>query len=136
MLTAGSSEQADPSQAQGGGFTYAQRQFLTQYFQIATPDDDPDYYRSQKEEAEVEANMAVTKQIVTKIDAHVHSFLDANDNSDTARKALTELVKKYVRNGNKPSADYMNYLTDPEVAAQLLEELQKQCPVGKDGGKQ
>lgn len=113
-----------------------QRQFLTQYFQIATPDDDPDYYRSQKEEAEVEANMAVTKQIVTKIDAHVHSFLDANDNSDTARKALTELVKKYVRNGSKPSADYMNYLTDPEVAAQLLEELQKQCPIGKDGGKQ
>ena len=129
-------EQSDPSQAQGGGFTYAQRQFLTQYFQIATPDDDPDYYRSQKEEAEVEANMAVTKQIVTKIDAHVHSFLDANDNSDTARKALTELVKKYVRNGSKPSADYMNYLTDPKVAAQLLEELQKQCPVGKDGGKQ
>ena len=49
---------------------------------------------------------------------------------------MTELVKKYVRNGSKPSADYMNYLTDPEVAAQLLEELQKQCPVGKDGGKQ
>lgn len=126
-------EQSDPSQAQGGGFTYAQRQFLTQYFQIATPDDDPDYYRSQKEEAEVEANMAVTKQIVTKIDAHVHSYLDANDNSEAARKTLTELVKKHVRNGNKPTADYMNYLTDPQVAARLYEELQQQCPI-KDGG--
>lgn len=122
-------EQADPSQAQGGGFTYAQRQFLTQYFQIATPDDDPDYYRSQKEEAEAEANMAVTKQLVTKIDTHVHSYLDANNNSDEARKKLTDLVKKYVRNGTKPSADYVNYLTDPTTAAMLLEELKKQCPL-------
>lgn len=132
-------EQSDPSQAQGGGFTYAQRQFLTQYFQIATPDDDPDYYRSQKEEAEVEANMAVTKQIVSKIDEHVHAYLDANDNSDTSRKKLTDLVKKYVRNGNKPTADYMNYLTDPTVAAKLLEELGSQCPIVSEqenkGGK-
>lgn len=132
-------EQSDPSQAQGGGFTYAQRQFLTQYFQIATPDDDPDYYRSQKEEAEVEANMAVTKQIITKIDEHVHTYLDANKNSEESRKKLTDIVKKYVRNGNKPSADYMNYLTDPAVAAKLLEALVSQCSIGTEqkttGGK-
>ena len=136
-------EQSDPSQAQGGAFTYAQRQFLTQYFQIATPDDDPDKYRSQKEEAEQEAELAVTRQIVTKIDAHVHGYLDIHENSDEARKKVSALIKQYVRNGSKPSVDYNTYLTDPVVAGKLLEELQKQLPIigvdqvkagTKDGG--
>lgn len=121
--------QSDPSQAQGGAFTYAQRQFLTQYFQIATPDDDPDNYRSQKEDAEREAELAVAREIVTKIDAHVHGYLDIHENTDEAKKKLSALIKKYVRNDGKPSVDYNNYLTNPVVAGQLLEELQKHLPI-------
>ena len=136
-------EQSDPSQAQGGAFTYAQRQFLTQYFQIATPDDDPDQYRSQKEQAEQEAMLAVARQIVTKINAHVHGYLAIHQNSDDARKTVTTLIKQYVRNGSKPSVDYNTYLTDPATAGKLLEALQKQLPLTgaddehiKNGGKQ
>lgn len=119
-------EQADPSQAQGGALTYAERQFLTQYFQIATPEDDPDKYRSQKAEAEEDAQYEIAQQIITKIDAVVHAYLDAKDNSDESRKKIAALIKKYVRNeAGKPSADYINDLTDPATAAKLLDELEK-----------
>ena len=109
---------------------YANRYFMLKFFQIATPDDDPDNWRSKKEEAEQEAEMAIVRPIITKIDDHVKAYLNANENEAGARKALIEVVKKYVKDGNKPTADYMNYLTDPTVAGELLEELQKQFPVG------
>ena len=102
---------------------------LLKFFQIATPDDDPDNWRSKKEEAEQEAEMAIVRPIITKIDDHVKAYLNANENEASARKALIEVVKKYVKDGNKPTADYMNYLTDPTVAGELLEELQKQFPI-------
>ena len=103
---------------------------MLKFFQIATPDDDPDNWRSKKEEAEQEAEMAIVRPIITKIDDHVKAYLNANENEASARKALIEVVKKYVKDGNKPTADYMNYLTDPTVAGELLEELQKQFPIG------
>lgn len=122
-------QQSDASQAFGSALTYANRYFLMKYFQIATPDDDPDNWRGKKEEAEQEAELAVTRQIITKIDAHVRGYLDLNDNSETARKTLSDTIKKYVRNGNKPTADYVNYLTDPEVAGKLLDVLKAQFPI-------
>lgn len=125
-------QQGDAAQAFGSALTYANRYFMLKFFQIATPDDDPDNWRSKKEEAEAEAELAVTRQLIAKIDAHVHTYLDANNNSDEARKKLTEVVKKYVRNGNKPTADYMNYLTDPSVAAKLLEELGRQFSIATE----
>lgn len=124
-------EQADPSQAVGGAFTYAQRQFLTQYFQIATPDDDPDYYRSQKAEAEAEADKAVAKQIVDKIDKYVQAYLAANSNSDEARKKITGIIKNYVKNGDRPSVNYKEFLVDPLQASKLMEALTVQCPIAE-----
>ena len=45
--------QQDPAQALGSGLTYGLRQFLTQFFQIATLDDeDPDSWRSKQQSAE------------------------------------------------------------------------------------
>ena len=122
-------EQADPSQAQGGALTYAQRQFLTQYFQIATPEDDPDNYRSKKEQAEEEARQAIVQPIIARIDAHVHAWLDRCENSDAARKQIGDLIRQYVRNGSKPTADYLNHLSDPQIAADLLAALQSKCPL-------
>lgn len=139
-------QQSDASQALGSALTYANRYFMLKFFQIATPDDDPDNWKDKKEEAEQEAELAVTRQIVTKIDAHVHGYLDIHENSDEARKTVSALIKKYVRNGSKPSVDYNTYLTDPDVAGKLLEELQQQLPIvgassgkvaaAKDGGKE
>lgn len=123
-------QQADASQTLGSALTYANRYFMLKYFQIATPDDDPDNWRGKKEEAEQAVDLSVTRQIITKIDAHVRGYLDANaDTADEARKTLSATVKKYVRNGNKASADYINHLTDPEAAGKLLKELQDKFPL-------
>ena len=129
-------QQSDASQAFGSALTYANRYFLMKYFQIATPDDDPDKWRDKKEEAEQEAEMAVTRQIITKIDAHVRGYLDLNSNSESARKALSDTIKKYVKNGNKPTADYVNYLTDPAVAGKLLGVLQQQFSIESTDDKE
>ena len=138
-------EQSDPSQAQGGALTYAQRQFLTQYFQIATPKDDPDYYLSKKEEAEADAELAMVAQIVTKIDAYVSSYLDANGNSDDARKKIAAEIRKYVVDENgKPTAKYADNLTDTDSANKVLNAVMKMSTetkstpaktAKKDGGK-
>lgn len=128
-------QQGDASQAFGSGLTYANRYFMLKFFQIATPDDDPDKWRSKKEEAEQEAEMAVVRPIIAKIDEYVNAYLDASSNPAAARKSLIELIKKYVKNGNKPTADYMNYLTDPETAGKLLEDLKKQFPIGGKASK-
>jgi len=122
-------QQADAAQALGSALTYANRYFMLKFFQIATPDDDPDSWRNKKEDAEAEADAAITRELVSKIDDHVHAYLDLKDNSDEARKKLTDIIKKHVRNGSKPSTDYTNYLTDHTVAAKLLEELTAQCPI-------
>ena len=122
-------QQADAAQALGSALTYANRYFMLKFFQIATPDDDPDSWRNKKEDAEAEADAAITRELVSKIDDHVHAYLDLKDNSDEARKKLTDIIKKHVRNGSKPSTDYMNYLTEHTVAAKLLEELTAQCPI-------
>jgi len=125
-------QQSDAAQAFGSALTYANRYFMLKFFQVATPDDDPDNWRNKKEEAEAEAEASVTREIIAKIDEYVIAYLEANNNSEEARKKLTEVVKKYVRNGSKPTADYQNYLTDPSVAAKLLEELNKQIPLSAE----
>jgi len=113
------------SQVFGSALTYANRYFMLKYFQIATPDDDPDNWREKRDEAVQDADMAVTRQIIEKIDAHISTYMDANsDTADEVRKAIADVVKKYVRNGAKASVDYRNYLTDPEIAAKLLKALQ------------
>lgn len=57
-------QQGDASQAFGSGLTYANRYFMLKFFQIATPDDDPDNWRSKKEEAEQEAEMAIVLSLI------------------------------------------------------------------------
>ena len=127
-------QQGDASQAMGSALTYANRYFLLKFFQVATPDDDPDKWKGKKQNADAEADLAeaiaMTKPIVTKIDAHVRAYMDTNGNSKEARKKVVSLIQKYVKDENgDPSADYMNNLVDPKVAAKLLDDLQKTVPI-------
>ena len=41
-------QQSDASQAFGSGLTYSNRYFLLKYFNVATPNDDPDNWRSKQ----------------------------------------------------------------------------------------
>jgi len=127
-------QQGDASQAFGSALTYTNRYFLLKFFQIATPENDPDAWRSDKAEAEAEENRMIADEILEKVDAHVKAFLESTNNSDAARKKLISVVKKIVRDDNdKPSADYASYVADPDVAAELLESLKKNCPITSGG---
>ncbi len=118
--------QADPAQAVGSGLTYGLRQFLMQFFQIATLDgEDPDDWRSKQRFAESEEDRAIAGKIVEQIHGLVTSHL--SQHPDDKQKVIT-LTKKYVRENGKPSANY--YAVDTSAkASELFEALKKELGV-------
>lgn len=119
-------QKSDASQAVGSGLTYCNRYFLLKFFQVATPKDDPDNWKSVKEAAENEEDIKIAKSIVEEINKlvsnHFDQFTDAEE-SKAERTRVAGIVKKYARNSNgKPSADYFN-IEKPDDAQKLLEEL-------------
>lgn len=107
-------QQADSSQAFGSGLTYSMRYFLLKYFNIATPDDDVDSWRSKQKAAEVAEDMAIAKQIIEELDKEIKAFLSKNpDKSDTVK----ELISKYVKNSNYFA------ITESALATKLLTDF-------------
>lgn len=111
--------QSDPSQSVGSALTYSLRYFLMNYFQIATPENDPDLWRSKQKAAAEEEDARNARAIIDEVNKLVTAHLESNPDS---RTAITEVVKKHVRVNNKPSADYYK-VTDPVVASKLFEEI-------------
>lgn len=114
--------QTDPAQALGSGMTYGLRQFLTQYFQIATPENDVDYWRTIQQETEgreeVEAAEAIIENVHKLVSGHLESAPDS-------RKEILDIVRKYTKEANgKATANYYDIKT-PDVATKLLEEVKK-----------
>lgn len=106
--------QADPSQATGSALTYSLRYFLTQYFQIATPEDDPDNWRSKKKEAEDSENIDAAKVIIAEFDKTVRTYLESNKDKAVEVK---EFISNYV--------DDSNYfaIKDPALALKLKKDF-------------
>lgn len=114
--------QQDPAQAFGSGLTYGLRQFMLQYFQIATLDgDDPDNWRSKQKEAEQTENKLIAEKIVEEINSFVNSALAEHPDK---RDDVIALTKKYVKINGKPSGNYLS-VTDPAVATELLAALKE-----------
>lgn len=90
-------QQADSSQAFGSGLTYANRYFLLKYFNVATPEDDPDNWRSKQRAAEAAEDKAIAEQIILQLDEEIKGFLASNPKEKDNVKAL---VSKYVKDGN------------------------------------
>ncbi len=104
----------DASQAQGSAMTYAMRQFLTSFFQIAQSDYDVDAYRSKQKEAEVSEDRAIAEGIIAEFDKILKEWLaDNRDKEEDVKKFL----KKYVKNAN-----YFQ-IKEPALAAKLLEDF-------------
>lgn len=107
-------QQGDASQAFGSGLTYSMRYFLLKYFNIATPEDDVDNWRSKQKAAEVAEDKALAEQIVKQLDEDIKCFLSDNpEESEDVKK----LVTKYVKNGNYFA------ITEPALASKLLSEF-------------
>lgn len=108
--------QADASQSFGSALTYAYRYFLLKYFGVATPEDDPDNWRSKQKAAEAEEDKAIAAQVIEAFDKKLREFL-ANNKDKSA--AVKEFVTKYVKNG-----DYFK-ITESALAMKLTEEFDK-----------
>jgi len=107
-------QQGDASQAFGSGLTYSSRYFLLKYFSIATPDDDPDNYRSKQKAAETEEDKMVAEKIIELFDKEVREYIDKHkDKTDEVKK----FVSKYVRGGNYFA------ITESVVALKLQEDF-------------
>lgn len=106
--------QSDASQSFGSALTYAYRYFILKYFGVATPEDDPDSWRSKQKAAEEEEAHQLAKHIIDTFDETVRLFLA--DHKDKAAD-VKELVTKYVKDGN-----YMK-IQEPVLATKLLEDF-------------
>ena len=109
-------QQADSSQAFGSGLSYSQRYFLLKYFNIATPEDDPDKWRSKQRAAEAAEERAIAEQTISYLDTNIKEYLSANPGDSNKVK---KLVSKYVKDGN-----YFQ-ITEPMLANKLLAEFQE-----------
>lgn len=107
-------QQSDASQCLGSGLTYSMRYFLLKYFNVATPEDDPDAWRSKQRAAEVAEDKAVAEQIIAVLDTEIKTFLANNPKRTEDVKAL---VSKYAKNGNYFA------ITESVLASKLLDDF-------------
>lgn len=108
-------QKEDVSQAMGGALTYTNRYFLLKSLQMATVEDDPDYYRSKQQEAmnKIENNLVPKKkQIIEEAQALIASGANKDD--------LYSIIAKH-NNGKKNS----NSIRSEEVADKILAEFAK-----------
>lgn len=107
-------QQVDSSQAFGSGLTYAMRYFLLKFFNIATPEDDPDNWRSKQRAAELAEDKMIAEQIIKTLDEEIKAFLSAHPKDGDQVKAL---VGKYVKDGNYFA------ITESVLARKLLSDF-------------
>lgn len=121
-------QQSDASQAVGSGLSYLHRYFLLKFFQIATPDDDPDNWRSKKMQAAEEEERVVVSAMIDEIDELVSNYLNSFQDEEKlkdARTKLTAVVKKHVKDDKgKPSGNY-RIVTNMKTATDVLEAVKK-----------
>ena len=121
-------QQSDASQAVGSGLSYLHRYFLLKFFQIATPDDDPDNWRSKKLQAAEEEERAVVSAMIDEIDELISNYLNSFQDEEKlkdARTKLTAVVKKHVKDEKgKPSGNY-RIVTNMKTATDVLEAVKK-----------
>jgi len=107
--------QSDASQSFGSALTYSYRYFLLKYFGVATPEDDPDNWRTKQKAAEAEEDRLIAQQIIATLDETVRNFL--SDNKDKSAE-VKELMTKYV----KGTGDYTK-IKESALASKLLDEF-------------
>ena len=89
--------QSDASQSFGSGLSYSMRYFLLKFFNIATPNDDPDAWRGKQAEAAAAEDMAIAAEVIKNFDKTVRAYLEAHpDKGEEVKK----FISKYVKGGD------------------------------------
>lgn len=108
--------QSDGSQSFGSGLSYAMRYFLLKFFNIATPDDDPDKWRSKQKAAGAAEDKMIAEEIIASFNTMVKEFLASNqDKTEEVKK----FVAKYVKGGNYFA------ITESVLASKLLADFKE-----------
>lgn len=109
-------QQGDASQAFGSGLTYSNRYFLLKFFNIATPDADPDAFRSKQRAAETAEDKMIAEQIIQSFDETLKEYLSVHkDKTDDVKK----FVSKYAKGGNYFA------ITESVLAGKLLSDFKE-----------
>lgn len=108
--------QSDGSQSFGSGLSYAMRYFLLKFFNIATPDDDPDKWRSKQKAAGAAEDKMIAEEIIKNFDEAVKAYLEANKGKS---EEVKKLVSKYVKGGNYFA------ITESVLASKLLADFKE-----------
>lgn len=107
-------QQGDASQAFGSGLTYSSRYFMLKYFNVATPDSDPDKFRGKQKAAELAEDKMIAEEIIGSVDETIKAFLSGNPGkADEVKK----FVSKYVKGGNYFA------ITESVLASKLLSDF-------------
>lgn len=108
--------QSDGSQSFGSGLSYAMRYFLLKFFNIATPDDDPDKWRSKQRAAGAAEDKMIAEEIISRFDTLVKDYLASNpDKAEEVKK----FVAKYVKGGNYFA------ITESVLASKLIADFKE-----------
>lgn len=107
-------QQSDASQCLGSGLTYSMRYFLLKFFNVATPEDDPDNWRSKQHEADVAEDKAIAAKTIEIFDKKVKTYLGSHPNkADEVKK----LASRFAKGGNYFA------ITESDVADKLMAEF-------------
>ena len=104
--------QADDAQAFGSALTYANRYFFLKFFNIATPDADPDEWKRKKQEAADAEQDAAVQALVAQLDSLIRG-----NTTEKNKNEISNLIKKHLRVDGKPSNNYLKIKTLDEAQA-------------------
>lgn len=107
--------QSDASQSFGSGLSYSMRYFLLKFFNIATPNDDPDNWRSKQRAAAAEEDKMIAQEIIEKFDSDAKDYL--KDHPDDVER-FKKFAGQYVKGGNYFA------ITESVVASKLSADFQ------------
>lgn len=115
-------QQADSSMAFGSGLTYSYRYFLLKYFGVATPNDDPDHWRSKQKQAEDEAAQRANAEANKEIEAKRKEITDLGKKAIGSKKITGPDLRKLIEglnNGGGAPGD----IESVEVADRVIEAI-------------
>ena len=104
--------QSDDAQAFGAALTYANRYFFLKFFNIATPDADPDEWKRKKNDAANAEQEAAVTAIVGRLDELIRANTTEQNKSEIAA-----VIKKHLKIDGKPSSNYLKIRTLEDAQA-------------------
>lgn len=104
--------QTDPAQAFGSALTYSNRYFFLKFFNIATPDADPDEWKRKKNEAANAEEAAAVTAMIKQIEALLNSGVTEQNKTE-----ISNVIKKHLKVDGKPSANYLKIQTLEDAQA-------------------